>query len=303
MLQFTLRRLFETFLLLVLLSLGVFALFSLIPGDFLSEMQLNPSMSPGTIDQLRQDYGIDRPFYVQYLLWLKQLLSGNFGYSFAQQRPAFDLIAERFSNTLLITLLAFAIIMLLALPVGVYSALRAGGWQDHLLGALSLFLFSVPTVVWALLILMAAFHGGWFTSAFSETAEYFLPVVTLALPGAALVARVLRRQLLETLALPFMKALAAKGLSRRRVLTHAVRHALNPVISLTGSIFAALLSGAVVVEKIFSWPGIGALTVDSIFARDLYIVLNCVLLVGLLTVAANFLADVALAWNDPRIRY
>lgn len=304
MTRFVLTRLLQTVPLLFLVSLLVFALLSLIPGDYLTEFELNPAISRQTVEELRRDYGLDRPFYSQYFLWLGQVLRGNLGYSFAQQRPAFDLIRERLAHTLLLTAGAFLLALVIAVPLGILSALHVRSWPDAAGQIFSLLALSLPTVLTSLFFLYLAFWTGRFPLGGTGGLQHLvLPALTLALPSAAFLLRLLRVEMVEALRKPFVTLAVAKGLPRHKVVYHAFRSAVNPVISASGIILGGFLSGAVIVEKVFHWPGLGALTVDSILARDLFVVSNCVLVAATLTVFANFLADLALAWNDPRIRY
>jgi peptide/nickel transport system permease protein len=304
MFRFALRRIFESVPLMVLLSILVFALFKAVPGDYLTEMELNPAVSQEWVEKIRNDYGLNRPVPVQYGLWLAQVTRGNFGYSFAQRRPATDLIWERLTGTLVLTLGAFSLVLMIAVPFGVLCAIRAGGWIDRIGLWVSLIGLSLPTVISSLFFLYFAYWSGWFPLGGSGTVTHaVLPSVTLAIPTVALFLRTLRMEMLDVQKQQYVVAAAAKGLPRLRVLWHALRNAANPLISLSGVTLGGLLSGAVIVEKVFGWPGLGSLTVDSILARDLYVALNCVLVSAVLVILANLLADVLLAWNDPRIRY
>ena len=300
--RFAVRRAFETIPTLLLLSLLVFGLFRMIPGDYLSEMELNPSVSTSTIDELRSDFGLNRSLPVQYGLWVAQALQGNLGYSFAQHRPASDVIAERLGRTVYLTLAALLLSLAWSVPVAAIGALRLGRWPDRAVLLVSLVGMSIPTVLSALILLWVALGRGWSLFSGPGPAGVLLPAVTLAIPAGALFARTLRLEMVNVLAQPFIAAAVAKGLPRWRVLLHVIRNAANPVISLAGLTLGGLLSGAVVVEEVFSWPGLGALTVDSILTRDLYVALGAVLVAAGFVVLANFLADVLLALNDPRVR-
>lgn len=301
-LRFALRRATETIPTLLLLSFLVFGLFRLIPGDYLSEMEMNPSISSATVSELRSEFGLDRSLPVQYGLWLTQALQGNLGYSFAQRRPAFDVIKERLGRTLFLTLAALAMSLAWSIPLAVIAALHLGRWPDRTMLILSLVGMSIPTVLAALLLLWLALVWGWPLFSGPGLGGVLLPAVTLAIPAGALFARTLRLEMVTVLGQPYIAAAVAKGLPRRRVLLHVVRNAANPAISLLGLTLGGLLSGAVVVEKVFSWPGLGALTVDSILARDLHVALGAVLVSAGFVVGANFVADVFLALNDPRVR-
>ena len=297
MLKFIVRRILQTVPLLFLLSLLIFALFQMIPGDYLTEMELNPSISPQTVEQLRTAYGLDQPFYSQYFLWVGQILRGNLGHSFAQQRPAADLILDRLGNTLLLTLSAFALIMATSFPLAVFSALYPGRAFDKVTLLISLLGLSFPSLLVGVIFLLFAYWTSWFPIGGVGTVHHLaLPSFTLALPVSAFFIRNLRLEMIEMLRQPFVIAAAARGIGQFRVVSHALRNALNPMISLAGITFGGLLSGAVLVEKIFDWPGLGALIVDSILSRDLFVALNCVLVSALLLVlclcaaAAPFLA-------------
>ena len=302
--RFLLRRLRQTLLLLFLLSLFVFLLFELIPGDYLTEMELNPSVSTQRVEQLRSQYGLDKPFYVQYFLWLKAVASGNLGYSFAQQRPAAALISERMLNTLLLSTVAFLMTLLMVFPIGIFSALYSGRWPDRLGSAFSLLGLSFPPLLLALFALYFAFASRWFPlGGLGGPRHWILPGLVLALPLAAYLIRQLRLEMIDALQQPYVLAAAARGLSSTRIVRHALRGALNPLISMLGLSWGALLGGAVVVEKIFNWPGLGLLLVESILSRDLFVALNSILVSALLVIFSTLLADLLLAWNDPRIRY
>lgn len=304
MIRFAWRRALESIPVLFVLSFVVFGLFKLVPGDYLSEMELNPTISRETVQKLRQDYGLGRSLPVQYWLWLQQVLKGDFGYSFAQRRPASDIVRERVGGTLILTTSAFLLALISALILAMISALNVGRWPDGLSLVLSLTGLSLPTVLASIGCLYVAYWTGWLPIGGADTWRHLiLPSITLAIPSAAFLARTLRLELIDALDQPYVRAAAAKGLPDWKVVWHALRNAANPVISLAGVTLGGLLSGAVVVEKVFGWPGLGSLIVESLLARDLYVALDCVLLASLFVIAANFSADLLLALNDPRVRY
>ncbi len=304
MTRFLLRRVLETIPLLLLLSLLVFLLFELIPGDFLTEMELDPTVSAATIQQLREDYGLERPFYARYFIWASQILRGNLGYSFAQRRPAIDLVMERLFNTSLLALSSFFLALLLSFPLGVLCAVFAGSWTDRAGLILALLGLSLPPVLSSLPFLYLAFWTGWFPIGGTEgVGSLLLPSLALALPTMAFLVRTIRIETIAALGESYTQVAIAQGLPDRRVVLRALRNALNPTISVLGLILGGLLSGAVVVEKIFSWPGLGSLTVDSLLSRDFFVLLNCVLVGALFVIMINLVTDLVLAWSDPRIRY
>ena len=297
------RRLLETAVLVFLLSLLIFGLFAAIPGDYLSEMELNPAIPASQVERMRTEFGLEQPFHLQYFKWLGQIVRGNFGYSFAQRRPATSLIAERAVNTLILAGFALLFSLGLALPLAVVSSLYFNRWPDHLSRMISLGGMSLPTLLTSLLFLYLAFLTGWFPIGGAGTFRHVvLPALTLALPLFSLLTRTLRLELVDALSQPFITALRSKGLPGWRVFWYAFRYALNPIISLSGLIVGGLLSGSIVVERVFSWPGLGELTVASILSRDLYVALNCVLVASGMVIIANLAADIVLACNDPRVR-
>jgi peptide/nickel transport system permease protein len=302
--RFILRRVAESLLVLLLLSWLVFALFKLIPGDYLSEMELNPAVSPSTIEAIRESYGLRNPWYVQYFNWLGQVTKGNLGHSFAQRRPASSLIWDRLKNTVALGVPVFLFSLLASLPLAVLAALQRGRWFDRLSVLILLVGLSLPAILSSFLFLYFAFWSGWFPIGGAGGIPYMvLPALSLALPSVAFFVRVLRVEMIEALSQPHILFARARGLKPWRVVLHAFRNALNPMISLIGVGAGRLLAGTIVVEKIFNWPGIGSLTVDSILSRDLFVVLGCVLTASLLMLVANLVADLLLALNDPRIRY
>ena len=297
------RRLLETAILVFLLSLLIFGLFAAIPGDYLSEMELNPAIPASQVERMRIEFGLDQPFHLPYFKWLSQIARGNFRYSFAQRRPATSLIAERAVNTLMLAGFALLFSLGLALPLAVVSSLYFNRWPDHLSRMISLGGMSLPTLLTSLLFLYLAFLTGWFPIGGTGTFRHVvLPALTLALPLFSLLTRTLRLELVDALSQPFITALRSKGLPGWRVFWYAFRYALNPIISLSGLIVGGLLSGSIVVERVFSWPGLGELTVASILSRDLYVALNCVLVASGMVIIANLAADIVLACNDPRVR-
>ena len=303
MLFFFFRRVAHSVPMLLLLSVLIFVLFKLIPGDYLSEMEMNPSISSETVNRLRVDYGLDQSVWSQYFSWLGQTLRGNLGYSFVQHRPAAAVIMERLTNTLWLALSALVISLVLAVPAAIWSALRFGKWPDRLILGATLLGLSVPTLLASILGLLIAYRVPFFPiGGMSGVGSLVLPSLTLAVPASAFLARTLRLELLGELAKPYVRAARARGVPAPYAVLHAVRNALNPVISLIGLLLGGLLGGSVIVERVFNWPGLGALTVSAILERDLFVALNSVLLAAVMTVLANLAADLLLGLNDPRVR-
>ena len=222
------RRLLETAILVFLLSLLIFGLFAAVPGDYLSEMELNPSIPASQVERMRTEFGLDQPFHLQYFKWLGQIVQGNFGYSFAQRRPATSLIAERAVNTLMLACFALLFSLGLALPLAVVSSLYFNRWPDHLSRIISLGGMSLSTLLTSLLFLYLAFLTGWFLIGGAGTFRHVvLPALTLALPLFSFLTRTLRLELVDALSQPFITALRSKGLPGWHVFWYAFRYALN----------------------------------------------------------------------------
>jgi ABC-type dipeptide/oligopeptide/nickel transport system permease component len=282
---------------------------------------------------LRRDLGLDRPLHERFFVFLGNAASGNFGTSFFHRRPVWNVIAERLPATIELTLVALLVALMVALPLGVAAAVKRDTWIDRALSALSLFGVSLPGFWFGiLLILLFAVElrllpvGGRISFAFevprhtgfllvdtllandlrafgNVVAHLLLPAITLGLPTAALIARVVRSAMSEVLATDYILFAEAKGLSRRRVLLrHALRNALIPVVSVTAIETGALLGGNMIVETVFGWPGLGRLVVESIFARNYPLVQAAVLLYALTYVALNFTADLLYTRLNPKVR-
>jgi len=317
--RYFLRRAIHSTVLLLGVSMLTFLFASMAPGNYLDEMRLNPQIAPETITALRSQYGMDRPLPVRYALWIRSLLRGELGFSFAYNRPVATLLAPRARNTLLLTATATMLAWCLALPLGVWSAQRAGQWPDRVISAGTAALLVIPELVVALGLLMFAVRSGWFPaggmSAVGAEALSFggkladlgrhmvLPVVTLVLSSCPQLIRHVRAAVSDVLGAAFMWAAKGQGISRRRLLwRYALPAAANPLISLFGFSLGALLSGSLIVEVVMSWPGLGPLLLEAILARDLHVVIGCVLLSTLFLAGGNLAADFLLYWADPRIR-
>ena len=313
------QRLISSLLLMVAISIFTFLLADLAPGDYLSEMQLNPRISPETIAALRARYGLDDPLPVRYLSWLRSIASGELGYSFARDMPVGPLIWPRARNTLLLTVLATALAWMIAIPLGAWAAARPAGWLDRSTTGVSTLLIATPEVLLGLAGLLIAVRTGWFPvggmsspgsddlafgARVGDLAWHFvLPVTVLVLSSLPVLLRHVRSAMVEALDAPFVHAARSYGIGRRRLLFHyALPAAANPLISLFGLSIAGLLSGSFLIEVIMSWPGLGPLLLASVLARDLHVVVAAILLSGALLIAGNLLADLLLYAVDPRIR-
>ena len=297
-----------------------FLIIQLSPGDFLAEIRLNPVVSQETVDQMRANFGLDRPLHIQYLRWLANIVRGDFGYSFAYQVPVLWLIKSRLLNTLLLNVVALLIAWLIAIPVGIHAATHQYSPTDNLLSLGAYIGISTPTFFSGLLLLFAAFKTGWLPIGGMTSLDYELlpwygrtldvarhlviPATVLALLAVAGLMRQMRGNLLEVLRQDYVKTARAKGLAGRVVIyKHAVRNAINPLITIFGLELGGLLSGSAILENVVGWPGLGQLILDSVVRKDLYVVMGSLVLGGVTLVVGNLIADLLLAVSDPRIRY
>jgi peptide/nickel transport system permease protein len=260
---------------------------------------------PEAVEAFRVAWGLDRPVWEQYLRYFVQVAQGNLGQSMRDGRPALTVVMERVPETLALTLPAFAMKLLVGIPAGIYAALNRNRLADRLTMVVSVAGFTVPSFVLALiLVLIFAVNLGWLPSGGAESWRHaILPVITLGLSGAAILARFTRSAMLEVLGQPYIRAASAKGLPWRRVVTdHALPNAAIPTVTIIGFMVGSLVAGAVVVESVFSWPGVGRLLVVAVSNRDLAIVQTILLLVALTMVCANLIVDMLYGWIDPRLR-
>jgi peptide/nickel transport system permease protein len=319
MLRYTLRRLLSSVLLLWGVATLTFAMIHLAPGEPL-DLMLDVTSTPADAQALRAHYGLDLPLHVQYGHWLARLLRGDLGVSLRYHRPVAELLADAVPMTLRLAGLALLLDLGLGTALGVLCAAQRGGWIDRATTIASLAIYSMPSFWLALMLqllfayklrwlpstgsgdvpLTVATIWPWFTSSFRHV---LLPMLVLGLAGAAGTARFMRSSMLEVLQQEYMRTARAKGLHPWRVLLkHGLRNAAIPLVTLAGLSLPFLLSGAVVTEWIFAWPGMGRVTVEAMLGRDVPVILATTLLSGALVVLGSLLADLAYAWLDPRIR-
>jgi peptide/nickel transport system permease protein len=312
-------RLAYAALLLTAISFFSFALLELAPGDYFDALRMNPQISEQTVAGIRSEYGLDRPLAVRYGHWLLSVFKGEFGYSIAYNRSVGALLWVRARNTLLLAGTATALAWLLAVPIGAWSAKKRGTWSDRACGVATSALLTTPDILLFLILLFIAVRTGWFPAggmtspgagqldAWGQVEDValhlFLPCVGLALTIMPALIRHVRSAMIEVLESPFVRAARGHGIPSTRVLfRYALPVAANPLISLLGFSLATMLSASVLVEVILSWPGLGPLLVEAIFARDLYVVIGVVMMSSAFLVMGNLFADLLLFANDPRIR-
>jgi peptide/nickel transport system permease protein len=316
MLRHLVERVSEAALVLLLMSFVIYGLLGLMPGDPIDLMAAgDPNITSADLARLKAVYGLDRPLLERYGRWLGAALTGELGFSRLHARPVLEVLLPRLANTCLLMGLSFALALALALPAGILAALRPRSWLDY---GLNLFAFagiSVPSFWLALLlILLFAVELGWLPaggvqsigvdSLADRLAHLVLPVLTLTVLTAGSVLRFTRSAMLETLRQDYIRTARAKGLGTLAVvLRHALRNAMIPVVTVLALHFGALFSGALIVETMFAYPGMGKLIYDSIMGNDFNLALVGLLFATLLTLASNLGADLVYAWLDPRISY
>jgi len=305
--QFVARRVLSLVPLWIGISFLAFSLSALAPGDpaqVILQRRTGEVPSEESVSQLREELGLNRPFPVRYALWLVNAARGDFGTSYRTGEPVLQTLMARFPATLELAITALFIGLAIALPLGVISAIKRDTGLDHVtrlgallgasipsfwLGYMLILLFAV-----SLRLLPVAGRGDW--------RHLALPALTLALGSAASIMRLARASMLEVLDEDYVRTARAKGLARSGVVGHALRNALNPIVTLTGLRFGRLLGGAVIVETVFAWPGIGTIIVDSIYDRDYPMIQGFVLFIGTVMVVVNLLVDLSYVWLDPRVR-
>jgi len=291
------------------ISMLAFSLGNFAPGDPATIIAQRLSDVPPSAEQIaavRRDLHLDDPLPVRYVRWLGRAMQGDLGRSYRTNEPVLSELATHFPATLQIACLAFVIAIVIALPMGILAAVRRGSWLDQLARLAALFGASLPNY-WLgyLLILVFALALGWLPVAGRErTGAAVLPALTLGLGAAATLARLMRSSLLEVLSEDFIRTARAKGLPERTVIvSHALKGALIPVVTVSGIVFGHLLGGAVIVEQIFAWPGIGKLLIDSIYDRDYPMIQGFVVFMGTVFTVINLLVDVVYPLLDPQIRF
>ncbi|MGH7663561.1 MAG: ABC transporter permease [Gemmatimonadaceae bacterium] len=319
--RFLLRRLAQAALTVLLVATVAFALIHLAPGDPFSATLEQTTVSDEIRERWRAAYGFDRPLHEQYVRYLANTLRGDFGYSFSLHRPVASALASAIPNTLLLMGVAVMGSFALGIAVGVIQAVRRGSMTDRVLAGGSLFFYSMPEFWLGLMMLLIFAHwipifppGGVIDPVMHDylgvwgqlgdrLAHLALPALTLMLVSGAVVARYQRSAVLDVVHQDFVRTARAKGVSERAVIAHHVlRNALLPVITIFGLAFPALLGGAVFVEKVFAWPGMGLLAVNAIATRDYPLVVATVVIAGVMVSLGSMLADVLYAAADPRLR-
>jgi peptide/nickel transport system permease protein len=325
MTRYIFKRLLLLPLLMVVYSFVIFVIIQAPPGDFLTAYvatlaSSGSSISADQIEALRQQYGLDQPMIVQYALWMKHLLGGDFGLSLEYQRPNADLIGEQLGLTIALALFSFVLTWAIAVPAGIYSATRPRSLGDHVLTVINYVGVATPNFMLALVLMWVAFAyfdisvTGLFSPEFADApwslarvwdllGHIWLPALVLGIAGTARLSRIMRANLLDELNKPYVVTARAKGMKEwRLVLRYPVRLAFNPLVSTIGWYLPALFSGSLIVATVMNLPNIGPLLLRALVNQDMYLAGGILLIYSFLTVLGTLLSDVALALIDPRIR-
>ncbi len=315
------KRVIQALITLLLVSFISFVIIQLAPGSYLDTLQQNPKISPERIEEVRRQFGLDKSLLEQYWLWLVQVLTrGNFGTSFVYFRPVSSLLAERVPATLLLSIASIVVTWSIAIPLGIIAGVNQNKWPDKILQVISYAGQGFPSLITALLLLIVAqntsplFPVGGMTSINHEDLNWLgkvldigwhliLPTIALSITSFAGLQRLMRGQLLDVLRQEYIQTARAKGLPESRVIyVHALRNAINPMITLLGFEFASLLSGAFITESFFNWPGLGRLILQAVSARDIYLVMGSLIMGAVMLIIGNLMSDLLLKFVDPRIR-
>jgi len=325
MLNYIIRRFLAMIPTLFLVSVLTFIIIDLPPGDFMTQLAANvgtsgSSMDAATVENLQRQYGLDKPLVARYFTWIGGFFKGDFGYSLEWKRPVSELIADRLYLTLLLSFLSLCIMWLIAVPIGIYSATHQYSWGDNVLTFLGFLGLSVPDFLLGLFYLfvgifvfnisVSGLYSGemekapWSVAKVLDLVNHLLwPALILGAGGMAKLIRIMRGSLLETLGQQFITTARAKGLKEKTVVNkYAVRVAINPLVSVMGMQIPELVSGATVLGIVLSLPTTGPLFMQALLSQDMYLAGSFLLFLALMLMVGNLLADIALAWVDPRIR-
>jgi peptide/nickel transport system permease protein len=315
------KRTLQALLTLLLASALSFMIMQLSPGNYLDTLRQDPKISPERIDELSKQFGLDQPIYVQYFLWLGGIITrGDFGTSFVYFRPVASLLWERVFATLLLAIASIIITWAVAIPLGIIAAVNQNKWGDRVLQIFSYTGQGFPSLITALALLIFAqntsplFPVGGMTSINHQDMTWLgkivdigwhmiLPTIALSITSFAGLQRLTRGSLLDVLRQDYIQTARAKGLSENKVIyVHALRNAINPLVTLLGFEFASLLGGAFIAETFFNWPGLGKLILQAVTAKDIYLVMASLIMGAVMLIVGNLISDLLLKFIDPRIK-
>jgi ABC-type dipeptide/oligopeptide/nickel transport system permease component len=320
MLRIVIRRIFIAIPQLIGISLITFTLLKFTPGNFFDTLKLDPHISAETIRRYEDQYQLNKPFWAQYGNWLAGLSRGEFGYSFFYNIPVGKVIVSRLWNTFVLSFAALLVTWLVAVPLGIVAAVHRNSFLDRIMQLCSYMALSTPSFFLALLLLFLFSQSGviplggmhsahleafsWWGQAADLGVHLIVPVLALSVGSIGALQRLMRGNMLEVLRQQYILTARAKGLPENRIIYgHALRNAINPMITILGMEFSSLLSGAALIEIICNWPGLGSLMLTAVRSKDLYLVMASMMMGGFLFLLGNLLADLLLPFVDPRIRY
>ncbi len=320
MTNYIIRRLLLFIPLLLAITFIGFVCINLAPGNYFDSLKQNPQISEETIRIYEQRYHLDQNVFIQYYYWLVNVLKLDFGYSFAYKIPVFEVLKSRMFNTFILSLSVLLFSWLIAIPLGIYCAVHQHKASDKFFSFLSFIGLSIPSFFFALLLLYFASLTGILPAGgmhslgyenFSPWAKFMdllkhliIPTLVIGTSSIAGLQRLMRGNMLEVLRAQYITTARAKGLPENRVIyVHAVRNAINPMVTIFGGSLASLLSGAALTEIITSWPGLGKLMLEAVTSQDLYLFAGDLLMISFLLILGYLIADIILAWVDPRIQY
>ncbi|RCW80834.1 peptide/nickel transport system permease protein [Halanaerobium sp. DL-01] len=315
------RRIIITIPLLFMISIMSFFIMQLSPGSYLDQIKMNPDISPELIETMEEDFGLDKSVPVQYLYWLKELLQGNLGESFTYRIPVAEIIGSRLLNTFILSAAAMIIAWGISIPVGIYSATHHYSILDNIFTTFSFIGLSIPNFFFALLLLflivrlniplpisgMTSIMYDYMTpveKVIDIAKHLIVPAVVLGTASTASLMRQMRGQMLDVINQDYIRTARAKGLKERKVIyKHALKNALNPMITIFGFQLSSLFSGAALTEIVTGWPGLGNMMLTAVRSKDLYLAMAGMMMGSLMLIIGNLAADIMLALNDPRISY
>ncbi len=318
---YIIRRILQAIPLLLAISLLAFLVMQLSPGSYLNKVKMNPDVSPELIETMERQYGLDKSVPEQYFHWLWQLLQGNLGESFAYKIPVTQIIGSRIFNTLILSVAAMILAWGVSIPIGIYSATHKYSLGDNIFTSLAFVGLSIPNFFFALLLLFLIVRlniplpiNGMtsimydFLSPMGKVLDVLkhllVPAIVLGTASMANLTRQMRGQMIDAMRSDYIRTARSKGLKERKVVyKHALRNAINPMITIFGFQISALLSGAALTETVTGWPGLGKMMLTAVRSKDLYLAMAGLMMGSVLLIVGNLIADVLLALSDPRIRY
>ena len=306
MTRYIIKRILSGIFTIWITTMAVTLLIHLVPGDPVQIMfAQSQSTTPEQLEQIRHQLGLDRPIYEQYIMYMGRVVRGDFGTTIRGNQPVLDLLLGRLPNTLLLAFSSLVITILVGVTAGFFAAYKRGTWLDATLMTGAIVGISIPSF-WLGLMLMYVFsiRLGWLPVSGTDFKNLILPAITLGLANAAAVSRLTRSSMLDVLSQDYMRTARAKGLSESTVLSHhAFRNGMINVVNMLGLQFTYMMGGAIVVENVFAWNGIGRLAIQSIFQRDYPTIQGFILIFATVVVAVSILLDIVYVWIDPRISY